>query len=256
LTLEPRGDWIPRATSGLQVPSRQLTPVVDGEAGEILLYQVPSGELVGRVAMPAGLVLEDFQTVVGDALVLGVGGGEVVAFDIDRRTFVPSPIMPGGPVARVEARPAAGLLYVVRRDGVVEEWDIATATLVRAILTSGAADQAQAVPLNFDDRRALMLSITGSRPQLTDLHTGTLVGAPFPHDSIVQPGGADATGEAPLQLVTVDGSHLRVWNLDPDTWFGIACEAAGRNLTEEEWRSLGPRDRPPTATCPQWAEPA
>jgi len=29
--------------------------------------------------------------------------------------------------------------------------------------------------------------------------------------------------------------HLLVWNTDPDTWPDLACRAAGRPLTREEW---------------------
>ena len=43
-----------------------------------------------------------------------------------------------------------------------------------------------------------------------------------------------------------------MWNLDTDSWFGIACQAAGRNLTEREWERVGPRDSDYVATCPQW----
>lgn len=36
-------------------------------------------------------------------------------------------------------------------------------------------------------------------------------------------------------LVTGVGDHLLTWSLDPDAWAEIACRAAGRTLTEEEW---------------------
>lgn len=41
------------------------------------------------------------------------------------------------------------------------------------------------------------------------------------------------------------------WNLDPDQWERLACLAAGRNLTTDEW-SEHVGDEPYRATCAQW----
>ena len=45
---------------------------------------------------------------------------------------------------------------------------------------------------------------------------------------------------------------MQIWDLDVDSWGGLACLAAGRNLTRDEWDEVGPRDEGYHATCPQW----
>lgn len=42
------------------------------------------------------------------------------------------------------------------------------------------------------------------------------------------------------------------WNLDDDSWYDVACQAAGRNMTRAEWEQFGPRDAEYRATCPQY----
>ena len=46
--------------------------------------------------------------------------------------------------------------------------------------------------------------------------------------------------------------HLEVWNLDTETWPEIACQLAGRNMTEDEWTEFGPRTIERRATCPEF----
>jgi len=56
-----------------------------------------------------------------------------------------------------------------------------------------------------------------------------------------------------IQLLTETDSGIHIWNLDPTTWFDVACEAAGRNTTLAEWGKFGPRDTNFRATCPQYS---
>jgi WD40 repeat protein len=53
-----------------------------------------------------------------------------------------------------------------------------------------------------------------------------------------------------LLIASSDG--LRLWNFDTTTWPAIACERAGRNLTQEEWRRYIPAGEPYHVTCPQY----
>ena len=55
-----------------------------------------------------------------------------------------------------------------------------------------------------------------------------------------------------LQLVTSVGDHLLIWNLDTSTWYDIACRAAGRNMTRNEWAQFGPSDTDYRATCSRY----
>ncbi len=45
---------------------------------------------------------------------------------------------------------------------------------------------------------------------------------------------------------------MRVWNFDTTSWADIACEVAGRNLTEAEWSEFGPRTVDYRPTCEQY----
>jgi DNA-binding SARP family transcriptional activator/WD40 repeat protein len=72
-------------------------------------------------------------------------------------------------------------------------------------------------------------------------------------------GPVGVAGRASGVTLSPDGTRLlvggdRVWELrlDPDRWEEQACLAAGRNLTQEEWRThLG--DEPYRRTCPQFS---
>jgi hypothetical protein len=44
------------------------------------------------------------------------------------------------------------------------------------------------------------------------------------------------------RLTRVEGDHVQIWNLQPETWPDIGCRAAGRNLTADEWAQFGPHD--------------
>ncbi|MET0802232.1 MAG: hypothetical protein ABWZ53_13825, partial [Actinomycetota bacterium] len=85
---------------------------------------------------------------------------------------------------------------------------------------------------------------------LWDVRTGQQIGEPFnPSDANVMSSILDASG---THLVS-GGSNTVVWDLDPAVWRVRACEAAGRNLTQEEWEEFLPEGEAYHATCPQYA---
>jgi hypothetical protein len=86
--------------------------------------------------------------------------------------------------------------------------------------------------------------------QLFDLETGRPIGDPFPS---LAPYGAANTSPDGLTFVTGDGAGMIRWELDPGRWREIACEVAGRNLTEAEWALYLPDGEPYRATCPEHA---
>lgn len=45
---------------------------------------------------------------------------------------------------------------------------------------------------------------------------------------------------------------MTVWNYDTETWADVACDIAGRNLTRDEWETLGPRTIEYRATCDEY----
>lgn len=101
----------------------------------------------------------------------------------------------------------------------------------------------------FSDDGRHLVTVLDEIVQLWLVATGEPVGEPFPNDVGFIP--ATLAGPVPV-AVTAVGDDLLIWNLDVDSWFDIACQAAGRNMTRDEWDRFGPRDEPYHATCPQW----
>ena len=54
------------------------------------------------------------------------------------------------------------------------------------------------------------------------------------------------------KYVTLADGTLRVYDFDVDRYGEIACQAAGRNMTRQEWELYGPRNETYHATCAQW----
>lgn len=44
---------------------------------------------------------------------------------------------------------------------------------------------------------------------------------------------------------------VRLWDVDPHSWAALACQKAGRNFTQQEWKQFIPIEAY-QATCPQW----
>ena len=47
-------------------------------------------------------------------------------------------------------------------------------------------------------------------------------------------------------------TEFAVWNYDVESWADLACEIAGRNMTQREWDDFGPQDAEYRVTCPQF----
>ena len=94
----------------------------------------------------------------------------------------------------------------------------------------------------FSRDGSLFASTSGDRLSYWDARTGTLLGS-----IAVDVEGAPAfsADNSSLTLAGVEGSVL-TWSLDPRSWVATACRLAGRDLTEQEWRSyLGERPYEP-----------
>ena len=85
--------------------------------------------------------------------------------------------------------------------------------------------------------------------RLWNIETGTQIGDPLP---TVGP-AAFAVETRRQTVATGTDVQFLLWNYRLDEWFDVACRAAGRNLTRDEWIQFGPVDEPYRETCPQWA---
>jgi hypothetical protein len=114
-----------------------------------------------------------------------------------------------------------------------------------AVGTSGDDDTLWQVSVSPDG--SVVAATSASGLSLFDADTLEPIGNPLPD---VQ-GPAETWFTADGDLVTNSRFGVSEWELDPDEWQAIACQAAGRNLTQVEWTDyLG--DEPYRTTCPQW----
>ena len=101
---------------------------------------------------------------------------------------------------------------------------------------------------NFLEIESLMIATNGPRAELFDVNTGLAIGTPFPGSEDFPTGSSDDG----RYLVSSDGTGVFTFEIDPQRWPEIACQAAGRNLTPAEWESFGPIGQPYAATCSQY----
>jgi len=153
----------------------------------------------------------------------------------------------GDDVVALRFSPNGQLLVTVTRSGRIDLRDPETFEVSRSLLGTGGVEVVDG-PIWFsgDGRHTLIAGDGAAR--LWNLEIGAQVGDVFPNDPDIRIGGQDG---AP-RLITGVGDHFLVWNVDPDTWPAIACRAAGRNMTLEEWEQFGPQGEPYRATCPEW----
>jgi WD40 repeat protein len=147
----------------------------------------------------------------------------------------------------------------------------------------------QTLAAGFNDGKIILLDVpSGAQlPELRSLHTDTVIGLSFSDDGSIlvsvgldgqiifwnvdasspnfgQPIASPIAGpkltmtflpnisfsldRRKLAVLKPDGSIL-LWTIDIDSWRSLACQRAGRNLTQEEWRHFF-GDEPYHMTCP------
>jgi hypothetical protein len=104
------------------------------------------------------------------------------------------------------------------------------------------------------DDRLLVITQDGAM-SIYDAPSGQPLGPPMGWEPRVNPFlfVAPLPDLAVHHVLAPDRQGLRLWNIDPSTWPGLACERAGRNLTPDEWNRYMPADEPYRSTCPQFS---
>jgi WD40 repeat protein/DNA-binding SARP family transcriptional activator/tRNA A-37 threonylcarbamoyl transferase component Bud32/energy-coupling factor transporter ATP-binding protein EcfA2 len=77
--------------------------------------------------------------------------------------------------------------------------------------------------------------------QLWDIEKGVEIGVGLP-------GYCAAWAPDGKTILTMDDTSIQIWSIDANEWRAAACRAAGRNLTQDEWKKYGP-NAPYRATC-------
>ncbi len=216
----------------------------------------------------------------------------VTLYDKRSRTYLDLPALPGSSVLSIGFNPDSTRMVAATDIGYATVYDLATGEEVSPLLSAGGGAvvaakytpdgrhlvtaastgaltirdavtlQPSGEPLlgNTDgvqgfaldprfspDGRWMVTTIDGEL-RLWDLEHRQLIGEPFPRSG---EGQGQVSADARFATTVIDG-RVVVWDLDVDRWSEIACEAAGRNLTELEWLQFGPAGEAYQVTCTQW----
>jgi WD40 repeat protein len=133
-------------------------------------------------------------------------------------------------------------------DGRVARVDVATGAV------SGPLQRVHDGPITWlafsPDGRTMVSQAADGKLSMWDATTGVPT-------AVVQPGPASIGGVAAYRvdghtiIVAYDDGSMVSFETDPDAWKAYACEVAGRNLTQDEWRDAFP-DRSYERTCPRF----
>jgi WD40 repeat protein len=194
-----------------------------------------------------------------DGRTLVTGSDDVRFFDVSHGTRLSS--VAGGQtgyVADIAFSPDGNLVVTAGHDGDLALWDARTRQPTGTSIAAGTGPLGH-VAFSPDGSTIAALSQSGVLT-LWDVATRQQIGRPITAhtDEYVSDNSGPASslpGLAYLDDNTVvtsspDGS-LTFWDLRPSSWERAACDSAGRNLTQAEWRQyVG--DRPYEQTCAQW----
>ncbi len=267
-TMRPLGPNLdPESWGSIEAnPDRSLVAIGHIDRPEVRIYEVESARLVTTLTDP-------LEHVVFIGTKRGPAGSGVwwIDFSADGRMFAASnqasvAIWDTGDwstIASIDApesdvftdlafAPDGRELALISERGVVALHDLDTGET--RTLVSGAEPVSGVLNVNSIEFSAdgNYLTVVGDGASLIDVDAGRLVGSPFPNRDLVS-GSIAGDGQS---FVTGTEKHLLVWRLEPEMWPEIACRAAGRNMTLEEWEQFGWPDEPYHATCDQWPSAA
>ena len=121
-----------------------------------------------------------------------------------------------------------------------------TDPLARVGAIAGAAGRFEHPSPSYD-ARLLMVTVGDDTALLYDTATGTQIGEAFPTDGKPLPQGYLRPDGLEMALSMPEG--VVVWDIDPEHQFEFACRIAGRDLTENEWRTYLAALGDPQSTC-------
>lgn len=156
----------------------------------------------------------------------------------------------GGEIVSAAYSPDGNRLITTSADGAMSVRDTRTFRRIGDPIAtgSGAVVGTGLLEVDHDGHYASLTDYDFA--QVWDLRERVQIGDDFPLD----PGTGAATDADVRWMVTIADGRALVWDLDMSAWARIACEAAGRNLTRQEWAQFLPNDDY-RATCPQWLIP-
>lgn len=181
----------------------------------------------------------------GRLVAVGSVGDDVTVYETASGRVVAGPLTG---VAVVEFSPVADHLFVSRVDGRLEEVALPSLEPVGAPFPPGGVGLFMHVSA---DGSLLHVVDRSNHNTLVDVAARAPVGDRFvlAPPAQVQSAALDPNGEF-IVLGRDDG--VETWDLAPERWREVACRAAGRNLTREEWDTYLPNAGGYRRTCPEW----
>lgn len=217
------------------------------DTGSVYLL-APNGRRLARIELPVTGTTVAYAPD-GRLIAVGLDSGNVVILDGHTARIERTISVPGALAITSLAFNAQGRLLVGGYDGVVSQYDPATGRkLARDVLV----EPSPVASLSVDPAADRFAATGGTSGGLTlwDATSLQQFGASFP-GGLGQWGSAQFTSDG-SQVVTVfaDGSAT-VWPVSNAALMAHACEVAGRNLTQEEWKRFVPNGGY-QRTCPQF----
>ncbi|MCC6434852.1 MAG: protein kinase [Acidimicrobiales bacterium] len=235
----------------LTADERQL--ILSSLDGYIDVFSWPEPTLLRRFDRP-DLGAHDGSTFFSGSLhpdgrrFLGVSGnGAAFEWSLDTgEVKVLSPA--GGDIAQAKYSHDGTLLATVRDDGSVVMRDALTLQPRSAPFVGNTASSVVNLGPWFSEDDRYLITTSDGAARLWDVASGRQIGGAFPSDPAWN-ASASTNGR---WLVGGSAGRILRWELDPASWPRLACEAAGRNLTADEWRQIGPAAEPVQPSCPQY----
>jgi WD40 repeat protein len=202
-----------------ELPSGARRYAVTAEQGVTDLHFSPDGRLLVALDGRSRLAVWDART-----------GTRRLAHELPDQAIVAFAILPDSRSVLVGTEP-----------GAVARWDLATGRRIGGTATVSSVAGLAVTP---DGERFAVGSFDGTTT-LWDVRTLERIGESFPAITGVIP--AIAFDTAGRLLITNLGSSV-LWTLDPRLVRRVACRAAGRDITRDEWADLLP-GRPYRRVC-------
>jgi DNA-binding SARP family transcriptional activator/WD40 repeat protein len=226
------GNWASLTIS----PDRRLA-ARGAPDGVVHVYDVGTGDRVTTLTELAPMGPNELRFSWGGSFLAGVSG-RIGIWNTDDWTVAAVLEEPadGSDHQTLAFSRAGDLLATGDTSGRVTIYETATWSRSGEPIAGGPSD---ALPLfgthgmrfSEDDRYLVLAGQSGA--QMYSVADRVRIGGLWPNDL------ADLINMTPApsgrQVVGATEDHLIVWDLEPETWFDIACRAAGRSLTEDEW---------------------
>jgi WD40 repeat protein/class 3 adenylate cyclase len=209
------------------------------------IFDLRSGRQIGHPSGWSTLATKAFFTPDGGLVVVsGFNPRQTLTFDPDTGDRVGDVITD----AYLAVNGPPGTLVTTNDSGTIHLVDLATREPVGPPIVGL---QVPIVTMYVPPGGTMIVAAYGGEEgaQMFDVASGQTIGDLFPSRGPFGAAFASPDGKA---LLAFDGTRLMRWDIDQATWAGIACAAAGRNLTRAEWDQYLPNGGPYRATCPDY----